>query len=119
MAVAVSSREEGAVVPSPVTAAEAAGALHSSVRHSCVALRDGHPRTVDVTELVPGDVVDPRLGQVVPADLRLLAVRNIDGNVALSGTVPSYPQYRQAARAAQRAAGVTSVHNHLEVAAAG
>jgi P-type Mg2+ transporter len=37
-------------------AAKAAEALHSSVRHSCVALRDGHPRTVDVTELVPGDV---------------------------------------------------------------
>jgi osmotically-inducible protein OsmY len=48
-----------------------------------------------------------------------ITVRSIDGNVALSGTVPSYPQYRQAARAAQRAAGVTSVHNQLEVAAAG
>lgn len=44
-----------------------------------------------------------------------IIVRNIDGNVALSGTVPSYPQYRQAAEAARRAAGVTSVHNHLEV----
>ena len=36
-----------------------------------------------------------------------ITVRNIDGNVALSGTVPSYPQYRQAAEAARRAAGVT------------
>jgi len=55
-------------------AAKTAEALHSSVRHSCVVLRDGHPRTVDVTDLVPGDVVDLQLGQVVPADLRLLAV---------------------------------------------
>src|SRR5690349_13536699 len=55
-------------------AAKTAEALHSSVRHRCVVLRDGHPRTVDVTELVPGDVVDLQLGQVVPADLRLLAV---------------------------------------------
>jgi P-type Mg2+ transporter len=47
-------------------AAKTAEALHSSVRHSCVTLRDGHPRTVDVTELVPGDVVDLQLGQVVP-----------------------------------------------------
>jgi Mg2+-importing ATPase len=39
-----------------------------------VALRGGHPRSLDVTELVPGDVVDLQLGQVVPADLRLLAV---------------------------------------------
>ena len=59
-------------------AAKTAEALHSSVRHSCVALRDGHPRTVDVTELVPGDVVDLQLGQVVPADLRLLAVAGLE-----------------------------------------
>ena len=59
-------------------AAKTAEALHSSVRHSCVTLRDGHPRTVDVTELVPGDVVDLQLGQVVPADMRLLAVAGLE-----------------------------------------
>jgi osmotically-inducible protein OsmY len=37
------------------------------------------------------------------------------GEVALTGTVPSYPQYREAADAAQRIAGVTIVHNHLAV----
>ena len=31
---------------------------------------------------------------------------NIDGDVALNGTVPSYPQYLEAAAAAQRVAGV-------------
>src|SRR5229473_726039 len=35
--------------------------------------------------------------------------------MALNGTVPSYPQYLEAAAAAQRVAGVTDVHNHLEV----
>ena len=59
-------------------AAKTAEALHSSVRHSCVTLRDRHPRTVDVTELVPGDVVDLQLGQVVPADMRLLAVAGLE-----------------------------------------
>ena len=59
-------------------AARTAEALHSSIRHRCVVLRDGHPRTVDVTELVPGDVVDLQLGQVVPADLRLLAVAGLE-----------------------------------------
>ncbi len=39
----------------------------------------------------------------------------VDGQVALNGTVPSYPQYLEAAAAAQRVAGVTDVHNHLEV----
>jgi osmotically-inducible protein OsmY len=39
----------------------------------------------------------------------------MNGEVALNGTVPSYPQYQEAAAAAQRIHGVTSVHNHLEV----
>jgi P-type Mg2+ transporter len=34
-------------------AEKAAKALHSGIRHRCVVLRDGHPRTIDVTELVP------------------------------------------------------------------
>jgi P-type Mg2+ transporter len=72
-------------------AAKTAEALHSSVRHSCVALRGGHPRTVDVTELVPGDVVDLQLGQVVPADLRLLAVAGLecDESVLTGESVPA------------------------------
>jgi osmotically-inducible protein OsmY len=44
-----------------------------------------------------------------------IQVENVSGNVALNGTVPSYPQYLEAAAAARRVAGVTSVHNHLEV----
>ena len=35
--------------------------------------------------------------------------------MALNGTVPSYPQYLEAAAAAQRVSGVKNVHNHLEV----
>lgn len=72
-------------------AAKTAEALHSSVRHSCVTLRDGHPRTVDVTELVPGDVVDLQLGQVVPADMRLLAVAGLecDESVLTGESVPA------------------------------
>jgi osmotically-inducible protein OsmY len=44
-----------------------------------------------------------------------ITVKNMSGEVALNGTVPSYPQYQEAASAAQRVQGVTSVHNHLEV----
>jgi osmotically-inducible protein OsmY len=44
-----------------------------------------------------------------------ITVRNINGDVALNGTVPSYPQYLEAASAAQRIDGVKNVHNHLEV----
>ena len=44
-----------------------------------------------------------------------IKVKNMNGEVALNGTVPSYPQYLEAAAAAQRVAGVKNVHNHLEV----
>jgi len=46
--------------------------LHSSIRHAAVTTRDGRASAVDVTELVPGDVVSLDVGEVVPADLRLL-----------------------------------------------
>src|SRR5271165_5522054 len=59
-------------------AAKTAEALHSSIHHRCVTWRDGHPHTVDVTELVPGDVVDLQLGQVVPADMRLLTTAGLE-----------------------------------------
>ena len=59
-------------------AEKAAEALHSSIHHRCLVLRDGHPRTMDVTNLAPGDVVDLQLGQVVPADLRLLATAGLE-----------------------------------------
>ncbi|HEX9039578.1 MAG TPA: cation-transporting P-type ATPase [Trebonia sp.] len=54
-------------------AEKAAEALHSGVRHRCVVLRSGHPRSADVTELVPGAVAGLQLGEVVPAGVRLLA----------------------------------------------
>jgi hypothetical protein len=59
-------------------AEKAAEALHSSIRHRCVVLRSGHPRSADVTELVPGDVVDLQPGEVVPADVRLLATAGLE-----------------------------------------
>jgi osmotically-inducible protein OsmY len=60
--------------------------------------------------------VEAELGYDPLVDAAGIAVRNIAGDVTLTGTVPSYPQYLQAAAAARRVAGVTGVHNHLEVA---
>src|SRR5258708_37664124 len=39
----------------------------------------------------------------------------MNGDVALNGNVPSYPEYLEAAAARQRIDGVKNVHNHLEV----
>jgi P-type Mg2+ transporter len=48
-------------------AEKAAEALHSRIRHQTVAVRDGLEVPVDVMDLVPGDVIEMRLGDVVPA----------------------------------------------------
>jgi len=59
-------------------AARAAQALHSQLRHSCTVHRDGHATSVDVADLVPGDVVELELGEVVPADIRLMSVTSFE-----------------------------------------
>ncbi len=59
--------------------------------------------------------VGAELGFDPLVDATGITVRNMNGDVALNGTVSSYPQYLEAAAAAQRVEGVTNVHNHLEV----
>jgi H+-transporting ATPase len=53
-------------------AANAVAALKQRLATAARVLRDGTWQTVPVRELVPGDVVRIRLGDVVPADARLL-----------------------------------------------
>ena len=64
----------------------------------------------DIREAVEEELSHDRL-----LDAAGITVRNLDGSVALTGTVPSYQQYLEAAEAARRVTGVTRVHNHLEV----
>jgi osmotically-inducible protein OsmY len=59
--------------------------------------------------------VEKELGFDRRVDSSDIKVMNIGGNVNLTGTVPSFPQYLQASAAARRVAGVTSVDNNLEV----
>jgi osmotically-inducible protein OsmY len=66
--------------------------------------------TKEIREAVEAELeFDPLVDD---ADIHVV---NIFGDVALNGTVPSYPQYLEAAAAAQRVAGVRNVHNHLQV----
>jgi len=58
--------------------ARAVEELHSQLRHTALAVRDGKPIAVDVTLLVPGDVVQLSVGDVVPADLRLLSADGLE-----------------------------------------
>src|SRR5882757_203939 len=67
-------------------------------------------KTTDIREAVQAELdFDPLVDTVN------ITVKNIDGDVALNGTVPSYPQYQEAAAAARRVSGVRQVHNHLMV----
>jgi Mg2+-importing ATPase len=53
-------------------AERSAQALHTRLRHQVTVVRDSMPEVVDVADLVPGDIVRLQLGNVVPADIRLL-----------------------------------------------
>jgi osmotically-inducible protein OsmY len=67
-------------------------------------------KTTDVREAVEAELeFDPLI------DTANITVKNINGDVALNGTVPNYPQYQEATAAARRVSGVKHVHNHLMV----
>lgn len=65
----------------------------------------------DLREMVIAELnYDPKLDA---SGITVETLRN--GTVWLNGTVTTYPQFREAATAAQRVAGVRTVHNHVEV----
>jgi osmotically-inducible protein OsmY len=67
-------------------------------------------QTKDIRDAVERELsFDPLIDQTG------ISVVNINGDVALNGTVPSYPQYLEAAAAARRVAGVKKLQSHLEV----
>jgi P-type Mg2+ transporter len=54
--------------------------LHRQVSHSIAVLRGGRDRSVDVRDLVVGDVVRVGLGSIVPADLRVLECKDLEAD---------------------------------------
>lgn len=71
--------------------------LRARVQRKAVVLRDGKQIEVGVAELVPGDVVSLDVGDIVPADLRLIAVRALEcDESAMTGE--SMPQAKSPAR---------------------
>jgi osmotically-inducible protein OsmY len=66
--------------------------------------------TKDIRDAVNAELkFDPLVDD---ADIHVV---NMNGDVAINGTVASYPQYLEAAAAARRVGGVKNVHNHLQV----
>ena len=64
-------------------AERAAAAMHSGIHHTSVVRRDGTFGRVDVIDLVPGDVIRLELGELVPADVRLIDVNGLECNESI------------------------------------
>jgi Mg2+-importing ATPase len=74
----------------------AMASLRGKIRHETDVLRDGKMTRIPVTELVPGDVVSLRIGTLVPADIRLLKVEELECDEGLL-TGESMPVTKSAA----------------------
>ena len=59
-------------------AAVTAQELHSKITRQAVVWRNGDQRDIDVKDLVPGDVVRLAVGDIVPADIRLLEADELE-----------------------------------------
>jgi Mg2+-importing ATPase len=62
---------------------QAVEALHSQIHHTALVVRDGAPKRVPVTELVPGDLLQLAVGDIVPADVRLLETAEFECDEAV------------------------------------
>ncbi len=56
---------------------DAAAKLKAMICVNATVLRDGQPREVPLAQLVPGDVVQLAAGDMIPADLRVLACKDL------------------------------------------
>ncbi len=57
--------------------------LHSRIRRTTQVVRNGHLDEIDVAHLVPGDIVRLSVGDIVPADLRLIDVHAMECDEAV------------------------------------
>ncbi len=93
-------------------AENAVEALRRSVGLRCLVIRDGQECTIPVEQIVPGDVVRLAAGDIVPADCRLLAARDLFVNQALLTGEP-YPVEKRASDLPSPAGEVSEAGNFL------
>ena len=91
-------------------AERAAAALHSRVHHTTVVRRDGRFISLDVNDLVPGDVIRLTLGELVPADVRLIEATALECNESiLSGESIAREKSTQPVASGQSLADLTDL----------
>jgi len=79
----------------------AMASLRAKIRQEAEVRRDGRASRIPVTSLVPGDLVSLRIGNLVPADLRLLKVDELECDEGVL-TGESMPVAKSAAPVAGR-----------------
>ncbi|MDQ6796860.1 MAG: magnesium-translocating P-type ATPase [Actinomycetota bacterium] len=61
----------------------AVAALHANIHHTALVWRDGAQGRIDARDLVPGDVVALAIGDLVPADVRVLEANQLECDEAV------------------------------------
>ena len=93
-----------------VRAQSAVEALRKSVAVQAMVRRDGATTSLQIDQLVPGDIVQLIAGDLIPADARLLESRDLFVNQALLTGEP-YPAEKQASDAASGAENPAGASN--------
>ncbi len=85
---------------------KAVDSLGKRVQSRTLVLRDGREQEIRISEVVPGDIVILYAGSIIPADLRLLMVKDFFvSQSALSGESMAVEKAAEAGPAADHAAG--------------
>lgn len=73
-------------------AERSAQALHEQSQRTVTVVRDGSTTTINVADLVPGDITHIAIGSIVPADMRLLASHDLscDEGILTGESLPSH-----------------------------
>jgi len=58
-------------------AGNAAAKLKAMIKVTATALRDGQPKEIPISQLVPGDVVKLSAGDMIPGDVRLISAKDL------------------------------------------
>jgi len=90
-------------------AERAAHELRSRIRHGASVVREGKSVRIDVVDLVPGDIVDLQLGEVIPADIRILETSDLECDESIL-TGESVPVLKTSA-AIEPGLGLTDLRN--------
>lgn len=88
----------------------AAAKLKAMIGVTATVLRDGQPKEVPITQLVPGDVVKLAAGDMIPGDIRIVSCKDLFViQNALTGE--SYPVEKSDARETQQVRGPLELRN--------